>query len=151
MKQRALENQIWVAYNHVPGGQIGTAHFEDIYRDKKEGDTVKQIFISSKDQLATFKNTESVALKMKGKDAIKNQVRVYTGGRNLTREPKAAEIVTAWAIEQGLEPIRAPKSQEDAKPYEHDKRITVIEGRLDGQDVKLDKILETLETLGAKK
>ena len=144
MKQRALENQIWVAYNHVPGGQIGTAHFEDIYRDKKEGDTVKQIFISSKDQLATFKNTESVALNMKGKGVIKNQVLVYTGGRNLTRDPKAADIVTAWAIEQGLEPIRAPKSQEDAKPYEHDKRLTVVEGRIDSLDTKLDKVLEAV-------
>jgi len=132
-------NQIWIAFNQMPGGHIIVQHFEDTVRKQKVGDQIIDHEISSKEQVAAFKKSDFVALNINGRK-VKNEVLIYQE-RDLSGNPKAADVVIEWAKGKGLQPIQSSPTQEQSKPFEYDKRIATIEKRLDGQDEKLDKIL----------
>ena len=146
MGQRVIKNQVWAAFNHLPGGQVGTVHFEDVVRTKKVGDSQQDILFTSREQLESFKKQDNVGLNVGGK-VVKHEVLVYDGG-DLSDNPDAAIVVTEWAMnKKGLQPIRASSDQrgDSPKTYEYDKRISALEGKVDSIDSKLDKILEAAQ------
>lgn len=134
--------QLWCVYNHLPGGHIVAIHFEDLTRKMKDGESTKEVLFTADDQLKAFKRSPQVALKMKGK-LTKNEAIVYVGTENLRTKPNAADIVIAWAVQQGVEPILAPADQKGAEPktYEYDKRITSLEDGQKSMNEKLDRLL----------
>lgn len=134
MKSVEGGNQIWLAFNYLPGGHIVAQHFEDLEGHKKQGESEYEVKVSAKEQVEAFKKQDNVALFVKGV-IKKNEVLIFTGG-NLSRNPKAAEVVINWAMEQGMQPIRATADQkgDQLKTYEYDKRIVKLEG--DVADIK---------------
>ena len=147
MKSVEGGKQIWVAFNYLPGGHIVAQHFEDLEGQKKVGDNEVDVEISAKSQVESFKLQPNVAVNIKG-TIKKNEVLIFSGG-DLSRNPKAAEVVINWAKQQGLEPIRASADQkgDDPKVYEYDKRISMLEG--DVKDIK-DGMAKILEAVGKK-
>ena len=101
---RAIMNQIWIAYNHMPGGQIVVQHFEDITRQKKTGDNHTQtIEFKAETQLAGFEKSDFVALYQNGK-LTRNKVLVFPKDKDLRYLRNAADVVIEWAWQQGMEP-----------------------------------------------
>lgn len=151
------ENQIWCIYNHLPGGQLVAIHFEDIEKDRKEGETTKRVLITAKDQMIAFKKAPNVALYVIdpatgiGK-LTKNELFMYDGpdAINLWQNRRAANVVIDYAKKKGIAPIPGKSDQkgDDPKTYEYDKRITALEQGQRSLDQKLDKVLEAV---GAKK
>lgn len=141
-------NQIWLAFNYMPGGQIVAQHFEDLEGQKKIGDSEHEVKVSAKEQVESFKKQDNVTLFVKGV-LKKNEVLIYSGP-SLLRNPRAAEVVINWAKEQGMQPIRATADQKgtDPKTYEYDKRIGALEG--DVKEIK-DGMVKILEAVGGKK
>lgn len=137
-------NQIWIAFNYLPGGHIVAQHFEDLEGQKKVGEGEIDVAISAKQQVESFKKQDNVALLIKGV-LKKNDVLIYPGP-SLKTNHKAAEVVINWAKEQGLEPIRPTADQkgDQAKTYEYDKRISALEAGQKETNDKLDKVLEAL-------
>lgn len=139
------ENMIWIAYNHMPGGQIVVMWFADIVRHRKlGGDATQEVKFPSSDQLTEFKKGAQVATNVKGK-LTRNQVLVYNGP-SLGADPKANSKVIAWAIEQGLEPI-ITKAEKDASPAEISKRVAALEGGMEDVQKTQGRILSILERL----
>ncbi len=94
---------IWCVYNHMPGGQLVTQHFDTYTRKKKVAeDRTEDVEFTAENQLLNFKKSDFIALKMKGKDLKKNEVLVFPENVSLPRDP--ASTVLAWALEQGAEP-----------------------------------------------
>ena len=136
--------QIWVSYNGMPGGNICVRHFEDVVRQRKQGDQNVDVKFKAEELLEGFKKEPGVKVNIKGK-ITNNEVLIYKGD-SLEGDPQAADKVIAWAIAQGMEPIRASQDQKGDQPktYEFDKRITSLEG--DVSDIKgdINKILDLL-------
>lgn len=141
-------NQIWVAFNYMPGGHIVVQHFEDLEGQKKMGESEIEVKVTAKEQVESFKKQENVALNVKGV-LKKNDVLIYPGA-SLRSNPKAAEVVIDWAKEQGLKPVMASADQkgDQTKTYEYDKRISALEG--DVKDIK-DGMSKILEAVAPKK
>ena len=97
-------NQVWCIYNHLPGGQVVAIHFEDIYRNQKQGEGTMEVLISSKAQVEGFKQSPQVALNIMGKISPREVLQYQ--GPSLEGNPKAAKIVIEWARERGIQPIR---------------------------------------------
>lgn len=137
-------NQIWIAFNYMPGGHIVVQHFEDLEGQKKIGDGAVDVKVSAKEQVDAFKKQDNVTLFLKGV-LKRNEVLIYNGG-NLSNNPKAAEVVINWALEQGLQAIRPSADQKgtDPKTYEYDKRISALENGQKETNDKLDKVLDAL-------
>lgn len=148
MKAVERGNQIWIAFNYMPGGHIVVQHFEDLEGQKKIGENAIDVKISAKEQVEAFKKQDNVTLFLKGV-LKRNEVLIYSGG-SLLNNPKAAEVVINWALEQGLQPIRPSPDQKgtDPKTYEYDKRISALE---DGQKTTNEKLDKVLDALAAKK
>lgn len=116
--------QMWAAYNHMPGGQIVAIHFEDNIRTKKIGDQMQNLLFTAKEQIEAFEKSPNVAINIKGQ-ITKNKVIVYNGS-DLKYNPKAADVVIAWAKGQGLLPIET-KNDREPKGFERDKRLDAVE------------------------
>ena len=139
------ENTIWIAYNHIPGGQIVAMWFADITRRRKlGGDAVQEVKFPSSEQLEQFKKSSQVAINVKGK-LTRNQVLIYNGPA-LGNDPKAASKVIAWAISQGLEPV-VTKAEKDASPAEMSKRVAMLEGAVTDLQQTQGKMLGILERM----
>ena len=142
-------NRIWFVYNHVPGGNVVASHFEDFSRRKKTGDNQEtDVVFTSKDQLEQFKKSEFVALNVVGADGrskiLKGEVLVYKGGQDLSRNPKAADVVLAWATEQGVRPIEPPGKKGLPAPAD----VEALEARINTRlDQKLDAKFEEIKNL----
>ena len=134
MKPKTFINDIYVAFNYMPGGQIATQHFVDEVKKRKNGDLVEEIHISAVDAARDFKKSQFVALNLDGK-LVKNEVLVYDGP-SLGNNPRAQQMVKDWAIAKGLQPVKPPESQAKAMPYQHEKRIDRLEERQDKTDKK---------------
>lgn len=144
MKATEGGRQIWVAFNYLPGGQIVVQHFEDLEGQKKIGDNEVDVKVSAKEQVESFKKQDNVALNLKG-NLKRNEVLIYAGG-DISRNPKAAEVVINWAREQGVQPIKISADQkgDDPKTYEYDKRIGALETDIAGLKEGMAKILEAV-------
>lgn len=147
------ENQLWCLYSHLPGGQMVAIHFEDITRNKKVGENIEEVFITAKEQMLGFKKAPYVALCIQDpvtgeKKITKNELFVYDGpgASDLWRNKRAANVVIDYAKKKGIVPMPGSKDQkgDDPKTYEYNERITKLEGRIDDQDKKLDKILKAV-------
>ena len=96
-------NQIWIAYNHLPGGHIVVMHFEDIARQMRQGEQTKTVKITAKEQVDNFKKSPQVALNVGGK-IVRNEVLLYQGPA-LEGDPQAADKVIAYADSKGMKAI----------------------------------------------
>ena len=143
MKPRTFVNDVYVAFNYMPGGQISVQHFVDDQRKRRVGEQVEEILIKAADAAKDFKKSEFVALNINGK-IVKNEVLVYDGPP-LGNNPRAQQIVKDWAISKGLQPIRPPESQAKGMPYQYEKRIDTLEARQDKTDKKIDNVSEKLD------
>jgi hypothetical protein len=135
----------------MPYGTIVVTHFET-YKRKRilGGDKVEEIEFTAETQLKGLIASPFVALNVNGK-IEKNKVLVYDQNRDLSEMPNAADIVIAWAIEQGMKPIvpisdQKPVSQDDLKFKAMTERQNDLELRIASVDSKLDRILEGLSS-----
>lgn len=149
------ENQIWFVFNRLPGGNLTAMHVEDATVKRRIGEDITEVLHTAAEQLAGVKKGKEVAIYVidpatgEGK-LTKNEVIVYEGpGKSdLWRNPRAGNVALDWAVKHGAAPIprKADQKGDDPKTYEYDKRIIKLEGRMDEQDKKLDRILEAVST-----
>lgn len=136
--------QVWCAFNHFPNGQIMIQHFDD-YELEKRGreDTTSIIKFECHDQMKNFSKSPMVQLNINGK-IEKNKVLVYEGEpRDLRGKPRAANIVLAWAIKQGLLPIH---SDEEKKKMKGEDRLSLVEMQNLQLRQQLDAVMTILST-----
>ena len=146
------DKQIWAAYNHVPGGQIMVTHFERSSRKKRVGDQEIEVTATPMDQMKAYEKSEFVALNLNG-TITKNKMLIYTPQNDLSEEPNAADIVIAWAKEQGLRAIKTAeeKMKQETTPTEQMRRIDAVENKIAEQGTKIDQILSAIQALDAFK
>lgn len=138
--------QIWVAYNHVPNGQIVAEHRETYYGTRVlGGDKTEEKIFKAQDLINGLAASSYVALNMNGV-ITKNKVLIYDEGRDLTDVPNAADIVIEWAIKKGVRPIilesEKKKLTDEAKLGMLQQRLEDQDSRINAVNEKLDKILE---------
>lgn len=145
MKAVKNGNQIWVAFNKTPGGQICVQHFEDLEGDKKQGENEVHVEVSAEEQVKSFKLQDDVCVNVNGVIKL-HEVLTHPHDPSLQRNKNAADVVIEWAKKQGLKPIQATADQKgtDPKTYEYDKRISSLEGDVKEIKGSLDKILEAV-------
>lgn len=149
----ANSKQIWVAYNHMPGGQVVVTHFETIKRTKKLGDNqTEEITFTAETQLEGFLKSDFVSLKVKGQDIVKNKCIQFPVNEDLPIDP--APAVLAYAFKQGIEPLRS--AVENAKLADADKKVAALEAenldmkkKLDSQGAQITEMLEMMRKLTA--
>ena len=139
MGTKANGKQIWAAYNHMPGGQIVAIHFEDVTRTKKQGDGQTEILFTADDQLTSFEKSPQVALFVNEK-LVKNKMLRYDQG-DLRGNPRANDVVIAWAISKGMQPFQSPSDKQHVTPQDHARRIDRLEADVAGINSKVDQIL----------
>ena len=134
--------QVWIAFNHVPGGQRVAQHFEDLTRRQRGPFGEKEILFTAREQVEGFRKSDSVALLVDGK-IMKNEILIYDGP-NLLGDPNAALRVLEWSWGKGHRPIQPAKDKEPLA-HEQTRRIEHLERRMGETDSKIDRILELLE------
>ena|SRR3990167_11165693 len=138
---KAPLNQIWAIYNHLPGGHMVAIHFEDIHRKQHQGNQIKTVLITAKEQVDSFKKADQVALNVNGK-IVKNEVIIYQGP-TLEGDPKAADKVIAYALAKGMLPILG--AAQKAAIAATDGRVAQLEGEVAGLRRELTQVLELLK------
>lgn len=137
-------NQIWICYNHMPGGHMVAMHFEDIERSAKQGDNVKTVKITSKEQVESFKRGPQVMLNVGGK-IVKNEVLIYQG-QSVVGDPQAADKVIAYALDKGMKPIM-PVNSHDKGALPDPGRLGDLEKRVTGLEAGQNEMLDLLKKL----
>lgn len=142
-----LDEQVWVAYNHMPNGQIAITHFETEVRRKRIDDNhVDEVVFTVKEQIESFARSDFVALNMDGV-LVKNRVLVYDGPQLNRRDPHNADRVIEWALRKGLVPkpmASEVKAKENDRVNLIDERVLKLEKKVDDQGSKIDQILEAV-------
>lgn len=140
--------QIWCVYNHMSGGQVVATHFESRTRKRKMGDDKSEdVLFTAEDQLEGFRKSDFVALKIRDKDLVKNQVLVFPPNEDLPIDP--APAVLAWAEKQGIEPVKS--AAEAAKQIASDEKVKQLEAQIYEQKGQISQIMEMLKQLMGKK
>lgn len=148
-RDKAILNQIWAVYNHLPGGHMVAIHFEEYTRQKRMGnDMTKDVVFTSEEQVKGFEKSDFVALNLKGQ-ILRNKILVYAGSdKDLSRNPKAADVVLEWARQQGVEPIYTKNDKavkvDDSRMDAVEQRVIKLESKLDDQDKTLNEILKAV-------
>lgn len=143
--------QIWCVYNHMPGGQMVVTHFETYKRKRKVGnDKTEEVTFTADDQLEAFKKSDFVSLKIKGKDAVKNDVITFPPNTDLPKDP--APAVFAYAFSQGMEPIRSAEEKkampvDKGRVQELESQVTDLQAQLKASNEVQQQILEQLKKL----
>lgn len=137
-----MAKQIWVAYNHMPGGQVVITHFETVVRQKKVGDDkTEAVTFTAETQLEGFKKSDFVELKMKGKDRVKGEVIVFPPNEDLPIDP--APAVLAYALKQGIEPIRS--AAEMAKQTASEEKVVALENQISELKGQINQMMEIMK------
>lgn len=140
---------VWAAYNHMPGGQIVVARFENYtLKRKMGGDKVEEVFFSAVSQAEGLRKSPFVALCINGK-VEQNKILLYTDGYKIRKTRNAADVVIEWAKAKGMVPIlsAAEKKQvvhQDTRIDEAEKRIQSLEQKVEDSNSKLDQVLKLL-------
>jgi len=141
--------RIYVAFNHVPNGQICVQHFDHVVRDKKIGDDrVETIHFTPEEQIKGFEKSDFVAIMVNG-TIVKNKVMVYSGPDLAWDDPQAKQKVVEWAKTKGLREIFSEKEKgimataikEKGKMEDVENRMSLTEKRIGEMDEKLDRLL----------
>lgn len=145
MPVKRPDRQMWIAFNHIPNGQIVVQHFEDIVREKKAGDDqVKRVKFSCETQIEGFRHSDFVGLYENGK-IVKNKVLIFPRDRDIIGAPNAANVVIEWAIkEMGMMPVPAPE-----KPAQK-MEIVGNSGGTVTHDVRAEEMQKTIDQLKAE-
>lgn len=153
-KVEVNKKQLWVAYNHMPGGHIVVQHFETVTRTKKVGDQHTEITFTAETQVEGFKKSDFVACKLKGSDLKKNHLLIFPANMDLNPKDPAGTVIE-WAKAQGMEPIVSnadqAKAAQQVQAQAPDPKVAVLEldvlnltEKVNGLDSKMDQILKAL-------
>ena len=153
------KKRTWIAFNHVPGGNIVIQRFDYEERSKNVGDNKTETHkYSPEEQIKSFEKGDFVALNIGGK-IIKNKVLIYDGPAIEWDDRDAANKVLEWARSKGVEQIFTAEDRRRQKDMESspsgriddlDQRISGLEKGQKATDEKIDKILDAVNKGGAK-
>lgn len=105
---------IWFVYNHVPGGNVIASHKETYKRKRNlgEGRTEEKEYTAF-EQVEGVRKEPQIGLFQNDKFE-KNKVLIYPNSTELVGNAQAADVVLAWAEEQGVKQYR-PDAKKKAK------------------------------------
>jgi hypothetical protein len=137
-----MAKEIWVAYNHMPGGQVVVTHFKTVVRKRKIGDDkVEEVTFTAETQLEGFKKSDFVELKLKGKDRVKHEVLVFPVNEDLPVDP--APAVIAYATRMGIEPIKSAAEQQ--KQTASEEKVIALENQISNLQGQITQMMEMMK------